>query len=71
MENHKLLQRSLKVLNIFLYFLLGISALIALGMLSGGGHANVPLRTIYPIIGFMLAIIVILIILSAYLRKLK
>jgi hypothetical protein len=71
MENHKLLLRSLRLLNIFLYFLLGIAALIALGMLSGGGHSNVPLRTIYPIIGLILVIIVILITLSAYLRKLQ
>ena len=51
MKNNGFLRPLLRVLNISLYFLLTISAFTTLMMLGGGGHANVPLSTIYPMIG--------------------
>ena len=70
MKNAGFLRQLLRVLNIFLYLLLVLSAFIALMMLGGGGHANVPLSTIYPFIGVMLIIVVLIRILSVYRKKL-
>ncbi len=70
MKNTGFLPPLLRVLNILLYILLVISAFVALMMLGGGGHANVPLSTIYPMIGVMLIILVFIRFLSVYRRKL-
>lgn len=69
MKNTRLLRRWLLLINIFLYLLLGCAVMTMFLMMAS--HANLPLRSFYPMITFTLVIILILVFLSAFRKKLK